>query len=214
MSEPTDRAGLSAAGQESGPRDERTWLERFEMQLTIQRMSADDIAAAVADVRSYCVDSGQSLEEAFGDPRGYATTLAAETRPATPPSHPGARRVAVLMPAVLGLAVGFVSFTHRPEAPISLGQLLSVAVAIPAWAILTVPLAPARRRDPATPERPAFDEKGWRGLWLTLALVAVVVSLWTGLDQTLFTVWKWAPPVLGLVLLGVSQLVRWLWRPR
>ena len=182
-----------AAGSEPPRSEERDWIDRFETQLGIQQVPADDVRRAVADVRSHCADSGQSYQEAFGDPASYATTLGAELPPAPQRPPISLRRIAVLLPQTMGFAIGAVWLTtgNVSQASVSLGQLLTVIVAVPAWVVFTSPIARSRPRDPQTPSRPAFDEKGWRAIWVTLGLVVVAALLWFGLDQEIFSVPKW-----------------------
>jgi hypothetical protein len=159
------------------------WIDDFKLQLTNQRLSPTAIDKAVKDVESHCVASRQSPREAFGEPREYATVLAAEMPPSPPDRGYTGRRLASLLPIMLGLAVGSIyiwDFGGKPRSSISLGQILFVVVAVPAWVFLTAPLAPTRARDARAPERRAFDERGWRGLWVTVGLAAVGVALWLG----------------------------------
>lgn len=192
---------------------EREWVNEFTMQMTIQRATGDDIRMALADVRAHCADSGESARDAFGDPKEYATMLAA----ALPAGRRGVdpRSAGVLLLSVVALAllaVGSLS-PNQPEddrIPVTLGEALLVLCAVPAWVGLAVsPWGRRRPRDPAVPNRPAFDERYWRALWLTLGLAAVGTAMWLGLDQTLFTVSKWLFPSLGFALLIASQLLRW-----
>jgi len=195
---------------------ERTWVDEFTMQMTIQQAGADEIDQALADVRSHCADSGQSAREAFGDPRNYATTLAAEVPSAPRQSWLDPRRIAMLLPSTLGLVVIQIALwaPRGDDVPVSVGQVLLVAVAVPAWVVLTAPWMRRPKRDPLRPARPAFDEKGWRPLWLTLGLAAVAVALWLGFDQAMFTVSKWGLLGLGLVLLVTGVSLSRLLTPR
>jgi hypothetical protein len=198
------------------PKADLAWVDRFVMQLTNQQVAPNDISKALADVRSHCADSGQSPQEAFGDPASYATTLAAELPPAPGRSFFNPRRIAALLPVTWGFAIGaiWMGADNRSEAAVSVGQLLLVTVAIPAWAVLTAPWARPRPRDPLRPHRPALDEKGWRGLWVTLGLFAVGAALWIGLDHTVFSVPKWVPLGLGLALIATGLLLTRLLAPR
>ncbi|AEV87866.1 hypothetical protein ACWT_6853 [Actinoplanes sp. SE50] len=178
------------------------WINDFKLQLASQKMPSAAISRAVEDVDSHCVDSGQSPREAFGEPREYAAVLASEMSPAPPDRGYARRRVASLLPLTLGLAAGVSwAFTDESTSSISLGQILFVVVIVPAWVFVTAPLAPARSRDARTPERRAFDERGWRGLWASLGLAAAGVALWITLDQTVFHLPTWVVGVVAAVLL-------------
>lgn len=214
MPDPTN-IGKSAADGEL-TREDRGWIDRFTMQMTSQGAAPGDISKALADVRAHCVDSGQSPYEAFGDPAAYATTLAAELPPA--PRDPAfqLRRAAGLVPVTLGLTMMImpVFAPQGNEAPVSVGQLLLIAVAIPVWVVLTAPWVRPRPRNPMTPDRRAFDEKGWRGLWITLVLAAVGAALWLGLDHTVFSVPKLGVLGLGLALFVAGMVLGRLLAPR
>ncbi|MBX6354898.1 MAG: hypothetical protein IRZ05_03465 [Micromonosporaceae bacterium] len=196
------------------PDQDSAWANEFTIQMTVQGAGAGDIAKALADVRAHCADSGESAYEAFGDPKTYATALAAEL----PAKQPGIdlRAFGVLLMTAVAfglLLVGSVSLAESRdnEVPLTLGKLLLVVVAVPAWVVLTQTRWARRRpRDPATPDRPAFDERYWRALWLALGLAVVGAALWIGLDRTLWSVSKWLFPGLGFGLLVLSQLARWL----
>jgi hypothetical protein len=205
-----------AAGSEPRRSEERGWIDRFETQLSVQQVRAENIRRAVADVRTHCADSGQSYQEAFGDPASYATILAAELPPAPQRPSISLRRIAMLLPQTMGFAIGAVWLTtgNVSQAPISVGQLLTVVVAVPAWVVFTSPVARSRPRDPLTPSRPALDEKGWRPIWVTLGLVVVAALLWFGLDQVIFSVPKWLLFALWVVLFASGVLLTWLLRPR
>lgn len=199
--------GKSAAHGEPDRRD-RAWINQFTLQMDIQRAAADDISRAVADVRAHCAERGQSAYEAFGDPRSYATKLAAELPTGRSPF--GLRSVSALFLSILACAlllVGWASFAQLrdDQAPVTLGTVLFVTVVVPVWVAMSVtPWGRRRPRDPATPDQPAFDEKYWRALWFTVSLAAVGAALWIGLDQALFTVSKWLFPGLGLAALVAS----------
>lgn len=51
------------------------WQTEFFLALTAANATEREVAEAIADVESFCTDSGQSPEEAFGDPREYAKRL-------------------------------------------------------------------------------------------------------------------------------------------
>ncbi len=188
--------------------NDSAWIDDFKLQLNNQRMSPTVIDNAVKDVESHCVASGQSPRAAFGEPREYATVLASEMPPTPPDEGYLGLRLASLLPFTLGLAVGIIwVFSGKPTSSISLGVILFVVAAVPAWVFLTTPLAPTRARDARVPERRAFDERGWRGLWVTLGLAAVGAALWFGLDQRVFHLPNWIVGMVAAVLLVIGMVV-------
>lgn len=214
MPDPTDHSNRSATEDKSATDRNDGWFDRFTQQMTIQQASAADIDKAIGDVRAHCTEGGQSPPEEFGDPRRYATTLAAEL-PVGSRSF-DLRTFGILLLSMLALAIllaSSVSLTQLQdgEVPVTLGEVLLVAVAVPGWAALSQTRWARRRpRDPSTPGRPAFDEKYWRALWLTLGLAGAGGALLVGLDQTLLTVSMFLLPALGLAVLATSQVLRLL----
>ncbi|MEU6206914.1 hypothetical protein ABZ814_25380 [Micromonospora musae] len=191
------------------PEPDRTWAEQFTMQMTIQKAQADEIDKALADVRSHCVESGESAYEAFGEPKGYATTLAAELPTASSRPSVDFRRIGILLPLIWGPVLLQIPLwaPAGSNVPVSVGHVLLVAVVVPAWVVLTARWLRRLPRDPRTPNRAAFDEKGWRSMWLTLGLAAVGAAFWLAFDQVMFTTSRWG--LIGLVcaLLAIGLLL-------
>lgn len=76
--------------------EQQKWLDNFTLELAHRGVSGRDIGDAKASVESHLADSGESAEEAFGDPVAYARALAFTSTP-----NPGFPRVVV--PAIVGL---------------------------------------------------------------------------------------------------------------
>ena len=51
------------------------WHTELHLALLAANATEEQVAEAVADVESFCADSGQSPAEAFGDPRAYVAQL-------------------------------------------------------------------------------------------------------------------------------------------
>lgn len=185
------------------------WEKLFRIQLATQGSYDADIEKAVADVRVQCTDSRQTPLEAFGDPRSYATALAAAMPTAERADYFDIRvRLTSLMAMTTGGAIAAINLAASGDVvSVTLGQILTAVVAAPAWVLLTSNLARPYRRDPMVPQRRAFDENNWRRLWVVLSLFAAAALLWITFDQELFRVTKWLPLVLGLPLLASSQVL-------
>lgn len=52
------------------------WLDEFVVQARLYDVPGPRIGDALAEIDAHCAESGQSPEDAFGDPRSYAQTLA------------------------------------------------------------------------------------------------------------------------------------------
>lgn len=57
------------------PLVERRWREDFIRALRVRQISGADIGDALAQVESYCLESRESADEAFGDATDYAQSL-------------------------------------------------------------------------------------------------------------------------------------------
>ncbi|WP_026552117.1 hypothetical protein [Arthrobacter sp. H20] len=77
-------------------KQDQQWLTDFVLELSHQGVDGRSIGDAKASVESHLADSGESAEEAFGDPVAYAHALELPTAP-----EPGFPRI--LIPALLGI---------------------------------------------------------------------------------------------------------------
>lgn len=75
---------------------DQQWLDTFTLELAHRGVSGRDIGDAKASVESHLADSGESAEDAFGDPVVYAQAL--EFSGSRAPKFPR-----VLLPALLGI---------------------------------------------------------------------------------------------------------------
>ncbi|WP_336631365.1 MULTISPECIES: hypothetical protein [unclassified Microbacterium] len=107
-----------------------TWIELFTLELRLRRVPGNVIGDAVASVREFLADSGQSAEEAFGPARAYAAAL---DLPARPPRSHAVRTV--LLP-VLGL-FAFLVFALASTAWFAGGEIL---LSVPQALLMCVPL--------------------------------------------------------------------------
>ena len=62
----------------STPHISKDWREDYIIAMRTQDASGEQIGDALATVDAHCAESGESAEEAFGDPTTYATTLVPE----------------------------------------------------------------------------------------------------------------------------------------
>lgn len=107
-----------------------TWIELFTLELRLRRVPGTAIGDAVASVREFTADSGQSAEEAFGPARAYAASLDLPVRPLR-----SAAVRTVLLP-VLGL-FAFLVFALAGTAWFSGDQIL---LSVPQALLMGVPV--------------------------------------------------------------------------
>lgn len=66
---------------EMAPHVDPKWAATFTMELNIRQAAGEEIGAALAEVDSHCAESGESAQEAFGDPIEYASQLDLSSQP-------------------------------------------------------------------------------------------------------------------------------------
>lgn len=57
-------------------RTDESWLQDLRLELRLQDWDGRQVGDAVATVREHCEESGESAQEAFGDPDAYGRALA------------------------------------------------------------------------------------------------------------------------------------------
>ena len=184
----------------SRPMDE--WSDRFAREAYRRLVPGPQIGDALAEVDAHCADSGQSPQEAFGDPVTYAETVAsgqsraARDRRRRLPWIGGVRTLATLT-GVLCVLDGTDAVVHGTRATVTAGELAAVAFGTAAVVlIIATVLRPGRRQA----RRPAA------ALAVAAGLAAAMLPqiLWPGT----------VAEVSGPALLGVGLvLLAWTWWP-
>lgn len=213
--------GPAASGHLAHEEGDRAWVDRFLVQLGRQRTAPDEVSKALAQVRSHCADSGQSAQDAFGDPAVYATKIADALPPAPNYSVRSApysviRGISLLLPMTMSFAMCTIlySASSDSDAVISWGHLVLVTAVIPLWVVAALRWVPFRPRDAALPHRPAGDEKGWRGLLAILGLVAGGAALLIGFDDPAFSAPRWSIFATAITLLVLGFALHRMLTPR
>jgi len=106
------------------------WAGGFILELVVLHIEGARIGAALSEVESHCSDSGQSAQQAFGDPIEYARGLQLPVE--TDHSARGMlRSVAPVMVQVLGMTVlnwSFEDWLRRQQLEITTGHLVNQLV--------------------------------------------------------------------------------------
>lgn len=108
----------------------RAWATDFALALRTRDVTGTAIGAALREAESHCAESGQSPQEAFGDPAAYAESLT--HLPRTVESFGG--KVAALAPTLLGMTGLFVALATVDAwqagraVGVPLGSVLALAV--------------------------------------------------------------------------------------
>jgi hypothetical protein len=129
-------AGRALSGRRWHLMDE--WRDAFVTELRLRDVPGTQVGEALAEVDAHCTDSGQTPAEAFGDPVSYAAARAADL--AVKP-HRTPLRIAWMsfagVAGALAVLVGTDAVAHRTQGELTLGALLTLALAPPLIAGIT-----------------------------------------------------------------------------
>ncbi|WP_394276639.1 hypothetical protein [Luteococcus sp.] len=221
---------MTASHLFGSPQSTDYWEQLFKEELRRRGASGREVGEAWAMVESHCAETGESCNDAFGDPTDYAIRLTGRPRPAlvhrsvvatllmglalwTTPSMPLEWNTPVTVTwgtvsaIVTGaLAFGLIAPAWRLQRRNGCAGSLMIFVVIFGWTMLR------DRLDLWT--TPAFSSPGWL-LWTILALCAVAATIETvrsARDRAVDPVRNPRPSRLGnaaWTLLGLSPLLLW-----
>jgi hypothetical protein len=124
------------------------WRDSLLTELRLRQIPGDRIGEALAEVDTYCADSGQTPAEAFGDPITYAESLVS-TYAAAPMGawervwRPTALAFATLA-GVFCFLNGIDALAHGDRGVLTAGELLAVALGTAMFpAVISAVLNPA-----------------------------------------------------------------------
>ncbi|MBF9132308.1 hypothetical protein I0C86_25660 [Plantactinospora sp. S1510] len=175
------------------------WREAFLVEARLRRLPGTEIGEALAEIDTYCADSGVDPTEAFGEPAEYATALAHGRRSGR--GSPAGRRqlwrgvlvASGTLTGVMSLLAGVDAATRDVRATVTVGQLVSVAVGVAGIVgVAAFLLRPGRRR---------FGGFDWRfGLvaGVGIAVTTVPQLVW---PQEVLRASAWPLLGVGLVVL-------------
>ncbi len=172
------------------------WRTRLQVELRLHEVPGPRIGEALAEVETHCADSGQSPDEAFGDPAAYAAALARDLVPA-PRRGRRVLRAGLLAVATIGgidsLLAGVDAMVHGVRGGLTAGQLAGAAGAALMGPALVGVFGRSGRRHPmwwplllviGTPfvltvppllwKQPAISAPGWGLVAVGLCLLAAV----------------------------------------
>lgn len=134
---------------------DRRWLDRLALELRLLDVDGETIGDVLAEAETHLLESGESPEEAFGDPAVYAAEMRREEAPDKVAS-PGARRAGVI--GLLGVAfagvAGYLAVMLGVRAalgllsgvvPLTVGDAASTALLVVAVVVLVGFLGPLLR---------------------------------------------------------------------
>lgn len=157
----------------STPHISKDWREDFIIAMRTQDASGEQIGDALATVDAHCAESGESAEEAFGDPTTYATTLV--PGPAAGSGFGASFLVGVLM-GLLGLLIvprAVDDWVTRTPFTVTIGDVVALAVVL---GLTSVVMALPRRVLPWL-AKVKYSVAGLLGVALMAVLVLAMLFL-------------------------------------
>lgn len=200
------KVGDPAGYSHMAPSVERGWVEDFVLEQRLLGVPGDRIGDAIALIESHVLESGESVQEAFGDARAYARESAPADRAAE------VREPRWLLGVGCGLAGMLLTGIAANEwlfgagaLEVTPGLLLTGVLVLVAFGVLA--LAPGAVLRLAV-------ERTWLFAGILLVFTAVLVVLALALNVTL-AVWPAGPAAAaGIVLLAVGTVMTWIEQAR
>src|SRR5690554_5061435 len=120
-------------------KDHQRWCDDFVLELRLRDVPGPVIGDRLAEVEAHCTDTGESPDEAFGDPREYAHQLGQDR---SPELTAGVWRVALVAALqIVALLVGTsAAFSWARGEELSYNVVQLVAVALLAALLLALPV--------------------------------------------------------------------------
>lgn len=128
------------------PDVDKAWRDDFMLELRLLDVPGDRIGDALMTVQTHVAESGESAEQAFGDPRAYAHELAGRSRVPRWAVGPGAMAGAVL--GVLGMvtvAKAFGSWLEGTAVTYVVGDLVALGALLALMAVVLLRLGSVLR---------------------------------------------------------------------
>lgn len=184
------------------PHADRAWVESFVIEQRILGVPGDRIGDALVTVEAHVRESGESVGDAFGDPRAYARELS---------SAQGGDRVTVDTITIVGSVLGLLSILLVPRAVGALlaGTEVSVTLADLVLAGVLLGLLVVLFTAGGTILRHLVDHR-WTSFVIAPVLVAVFVAVLVSLRGEVAS--PSAALVGGLGVLAMLGQMALLWR--
>lgn len=185
------------------PSVERRWADDFILEQRLLDVPGDRIGDALVTVEAHVLESGESAQEAFGDPRDYARELAESMPSAAKAPGVNPRTSVGAFAGLVGLLLINTAFgSWLDGAPVSLtwghalAFLLTLVIlgAVIAWSSSVLRV---------------LTKTVWVGVLATAVLIAVMVGLMVRMPGVALE----GPPLVfgavGVLLLAVSGVLAW-----
>ncbi|QDO89634.1 hypothetical protein FNH13_15915 [Ornithinimicrobium ciconiae] len=185
----------------STPHIDRSWRETFVFEQRLADRTGVEIGDALAVVDTHCAESGESAEQAFGDPAAYSRSLVEGTAP---------RTFRLRTSTVIGLLLGLVGLVVVPRAveawvegglvAVSQGDLVAVGLAL--LLTLIVALRPG-------PAMTWLVRHRWTTFVLPFAVLTALLIPQVLLRETVVEVGWGTMAVAGVLALALQVVLTW-----
>jgi predicted membrane channel-forming protein YqfA (hemolysin III family) len=194
--------------QAIAPHVDPTWREELVLELRLHDVPGDAIGGALAEVEAHCVDSGEDAQEAFGDARTYAATLARATgrRDDEPLPLRTVGPAAAETVGIMATTAGAVALLRGQPADLHLSALVLLL-------LVGVALVGVVRR-PTPVLRRLLDTAPWRVALASLVLPVVVVAVYLLAPDAVLPLPAAPLTALGLALLTTGTVLHLTRGPR
>ncbi|MGD8148974.1 hypothetical protein [Ornithinimicrobium sp. Y1694] len=183
------------------PHVDRTWARHFVEELTLQAVPGERIGDALVTIDSHLAESGEGAQEAFGEPREYARSIAESG--SGPAWSITARTVLGHGLGLLGMLIALFTFVQWLDGGrLSLGSAELLTVGVGAGVLLGF-LAFAR------PILRMLQERPWTYVLLFVVPFALASAVMYLPQSELLSLPIWGGAALAVVLLGSSVLINW-----
>lgn len=127
------------------PHVDPRWAEEFIMELRLSGVAGTEIGAALAEVESYCADSGEEAADAFGPAIDYARALDLEASAAQSPRRILAGLVPILvqLAGMMGVVWSVPALARGEDLAVTAGMVINVvalALALGAMSLWAQPV--------------------------------------------------------------------------
>ena len=198
-----ERSSLFADPGRIAPSIDKSWRDAFIIELRLIGVPGERIGDALVTAESHVLESGESAEEAFGDPTDYAREMATSGGKDVSDQRIGSGTVISVVLGLVGMlasARALTAWLEHDAVTITSGDLVG-------WGILLLLVATLVARSDSILR--FVVQHRWMGIVAAPVLVAGTAGILVLFRQRLFDV-QWPPvAVLAVASLAVSTWVAW-----
>lgn len=183
------------------PSVEKAWRDDFILELRLLSVPGDRIGDALMTVESHVAESGESAQEAFGEPKPYAREIAAATGTVDAGWTVGLATVISTVAGLVGMLVtvrAFVGWLDGGPVGVTTGELVGLGVLVALGAAVVF-----------TPTLRIVVEHPWLAVLLPALVTGGFVGLFLLMADPVLTVPVAPVGAVGVLLLVLGAVVGW-----